>query len=265
MNDQFTTDELIARGRAAHDAGAHDIALQVLEEAALREPGYADVHNLCGLAYVALNRPDDAIAAFERAIGLNAQYADAHLNRATALGRQGYPLEAERWRPPDPEVPAMEGDDRYPPMLSAHLANAHSDLGDVYASHGFLREATEQYSRACAIRPRYIDIRNKLARALIDLGILEAAVRELRHALAINPDYADARANLGLALFRSGDAAAAAAEWERCLAAQPDTDTVREFLAMLRDDDHPSNSGGVGQAREITHEHRHTEATSDAA
>lgn len=235
MSDGFTTDELIARGKAALEAGADGVALQLLEEASLREPGYADVHNLYGQCLLRLDRPNDAIAAFDRAIGLNALYADAHINRATALRQQGKYVEAERSLPRHLDVPESDGETRYPPVVSARLANVHCDLGDLYASHGFLREAAEQYRRACEIRPRFIDIRNKLARVLIDLGILDAAIRELGEALTVNPDYANARLNLGHALYRKGEIAEARLEWDRCIALRPETDVICEALASPRE------------------------------
>lgn len=225
--------KLLARAKAAHAAGAHSSALEDLEKILAVEPDYADIHNLRGLCLLAVGRPRDATAAFEAAISINEEYAEAHRNRATALRVAGRIAEAQLAESRFAELSELPQSGRYPASVAAHLANEHAALGDMYAAHGFLLEAVEQYRRACRLRPEFIDIRNRLARALIELGILEAAHNELNAVLTINPDYIEARANLGIALARTGEIDAARAEWSRCLELQPGNRRVVALMAML--------------------------------
>jgi len=83
------------------------------------------------------------------------------------------------------------------------------------------------------MRPRFVDIRNKLARALFQLGQLAEAEAELKQTLEENPRFMAARVNLGLVYYRRGATEAAAHEWEECLAVAPDNAQARAFLAML--------------------------------
>ena len=89
--------------------------------------------------------------------------------------------------------------------MSARLANAHMGLGDLYLEAGAPTQAAEQYRTALTMRPRFHDIRNKLAQALLQLGELDAAGHELEPVLQGNPRFLAARLNLGLVHFRRGD------------------------------------------------------------
>lgn len=236
---------MIMRGRAALAAGAFARALDDFDGAAERAPGYADVHNLRGCCLAGLRRLEEAIEAFDRAIEINEDYVEAHDNRARTLRSAGRSAEAEAAaRRGAQAAQAQQQGGRYPARLAARLANMHAELGDLYSDHGHHVEAAEQYRRATAIRPSFIDIRNRLARTLIELGLLEAAMRELQSVLAQNPTYTAARANLGLALCRAGLVEDARAQWQHCVLQQREEDEAldaqlvglyRELSASLQE------------------------------
>lgn len=232
VQDQ-TTEQLIERGGSAYTRHAYLEALGILEEVVRREPLFADVHNLIGLCTSLLGRPDDALAAFDRAIKINPVYIEAHLNRAITLNDLGRYDEANESFQRASEADGEDGGGRFPTALMAELARKHEELGDLYTRGDALQAAAEQYRRACEIRPRFADIRNKFARTLLELGDRDAAIEEFRSILDLNPAFAEARANLGLALHRSGDLGAAEAEWERCRSQQPSNAQVESYLGML--------------------------------
>lgn len=229
------TQQLIMRGRAALAAGAFARALDDFDAAAERAPGYADVHNLRGCCLAGLQRMDEAIEAFDRAIAINEDYVEAHDNRARTLRSAGRSAEAEAAaRRGAQAAQSQQQGGRYPALLAARLANMHAELGDLYSNSGCHVEAAEQYRRATAIRPAFIDIRNRLARTLIELGLLEAAMRELQTVLGQNASYTAARANLGLALCRAGLVEDARAQWQHCLLQQRvDDDGLEAQLVEL--------------------------------
>ncbi len=233
MAQDPTTDQLISRGKEAFSRNAYLAALEDFEEVVRREPGFADVHNLLGLCLSLLGRPDAAVESFDRAVGVNPGYVEAHLNRALTLNDLGRLDEAresfERAAGADHSAAGP-----FPGAVSARLANKHAELGDLYAEAGALVEAAEQYRHACRIRPRFLDLRNRLGRTLVDLGRTDEGAAELRAVLEANPSFTGARANLGLALYRSGDLPGAEAEWERCMAQQPGNAQVVGYLGMLR-------------------------------
>lgn len=234
MSQEFTTEQLIARGKDAYSRNAYLVALGDFSEVVRREPRFADIHNLSGLCLSLIGRPGEAVEAFERALELNPDYVEAQLNRAITLNELGRLDEASQAFLLAAEADVDEVGGRFSATVAGRLANKHAELGDLYAEADGLREAEEQYRRACEIRPRFLDLRNKLARTLLDLGRPSDAIRELRSILKANPSFLIARMNLGLALYKEGHALAAEEEWTRCLAQQPENAQVTGYLGMLR-------------------------------
>ena len=164
------------------------------------------------------DRPDDLASRGHRAWLL------------TALGRYEEAREAFRlaW---DSDHSAGRP---YSRSVSARLSNLHMELGDLYADLGSHKEAVEQYQSATNLRPDFLDIRTKLARALMEQGDLRSALDELSSVLSENPEYVEARVTLGLVYYRAGQHDSAAAEWRTCLKQVPDHPKARAFLNMPR-------------------------------
>jgi tetratricopeptide (TPR) repeat protein len=229
----MNTDQLIAKGKECLAQNDYVGAIAALREAAEREPGYADVRHLLGLSLGLAGQPEAALEEFDRALALNPAYVEAHLNRAITLndlGRYDEAREAFRlaW---DCDHSAGRPFSR---SVSARLANMHMELGDLYGDLGSYVQAVEQYRSAAQLRSDFLDIRTKLARALMENGQLEDARRELDGVLADNPDYVEARVSLGLVHYRSGRYDQAASEWRACLERVPDHPKARAFLNMPR-------------------------------
>src|SRR5881394_1064992 len=190
-------DQLMLRGRQAYERRDYLAALTDFREVLQRQPKFADIHHLAALSLSFLGQPEAAMEHYDRAIELNEGYVEAHLNRALTLNDLGRFDEAadafeNAWRY------ETKADAQFPAAVTARLANAHMALGDLYIEAGGAIEASEQYRAALALRPKFLDIRNKLATALLQLGELDAAEVELRTALDMNPRFISARLNLGL-------------------------------------------------------------------
>ncbi len=229
----MNTDQLIARGKECLAQNDYVGAISALREATDREPGYADVRHLLGLALGLAGQPDAALEEFDRALALNPSYVEAHLNRAITLNDLGRYEEArEAFRL------AWDCDHTvgrpYARSVSARLANMHMELGDLYADLGSFEQAENQYRAAAELRPDFLDIRTKLARSLMEGAKLDAAIDELSRVLAENPDYVEARVSLGLVYYRAGQYDSAATEWRGCLEQVPDHPKARAFLNMPR-------------------------------
>jgi tetratricopeptide (TPR) repeat protein len=233
MAEGVGTEQLIARGKAAYVHGDYASALGDLREVVRREPGFADVHHVIGLCLSLIGRPEEAVESFDAALAINPRYAEAHVNRAITLQEIGRYDEARRSFEAASEVDMEEGVGRFPAVLASRLANRHMELGDLYAEGGAEEEAVEQFRRAVELRPRYVDIRNRLARMLLEVGRLDEAVEELRTILEINPNFFAARINLGLGWYRMGDLEGARREWERCGQQRPGHPQVELYLSAL--------------------------------
>jgi len=193
---------------------------------------FADVHHLLGLCHSMLGQPDAALAEFDRALELNAEYMEAHVHRGIVLNDLGRLDDAAR---------SFEAAERahaepvagFPAHVAGCLANRHAALGEAYAEAGATDEAIAQYRRAIALGPGFLDLRYRLARLLLDSARALEARDELESVVEKQPDFLDAQATLGLARFLSGDAAGAADVWRACLERRPENVRVEAYLAMV--------------------------------
>lgn len=231
---EISVEQRVARGKEALARGQYLSALADLEAAAAQRPAFADVQNLMGLCLSMVGRPEEALDAFARAVEVNPEYVEAHVNRAITLNDLGRTDEAavsfQRAAEADE---AKGGGGRFGSAAAARLANLHQDLGDLYAEAGGVDEAMAEYRKALVLRPQFLDIRNKLGRLLVEVGRHDEAVAELRGVVEARPSFAAARANLGLALYRAGRVEEAGAEWRRTLEQNPGNAQVSSYLGML--------------------------------
>lgn len=235
-------EQLIQRGREAFERRDYVAALADFREVLKEYPNFADVRNYAGLCLSFLGQPEEALEEFDRAILLNERYVEAHLNRAITLNELGRHEEAREAFDRAGRYEKEESG-RFPAAVSARLANAHAGVGDLYLAAGAAAEAAAQYRVALELRPRFHDIRNKLAQALMQTGALEEAEAELRLALEGNPHFTAARLNLGLVLYRQGRVDEATGEWGRVRAADPDNPQVRAYFAMIEQSRVPHAGG----------------------
>ena len=224
--------QLIQQGKQAYERRSYADALACFREVLKQNPNFADVRHLTGLCLSFLGQPEAALLEFDEAIRLNSRYVEAHLNRAIVLTELSRYEEAQK---AFAEAGRFETDTDgpFPALISAKLANAHMSLGDLYCEAGAMAEAAQQYRTALTMRPRFHDIRNKLAEALIKLNQLEDAQAELETVLQANPRFLAARLNLGLIHHRRGKPDEAMRHWRIGADQQPHNPQVRAYLAMV--------------------------------
>jgi tetratricopeptide (TPR) repeat protein len=224
--------QLKQQGLQAYERKQYAEALEQFQALLGERPGFADIRHLAGLCLFFLGRLEEALEQFDLALQTNPDYVEAHINRALLLqdlGRYDEAQEAfER-----ASATEIEAHGRFPAAVTAKLANAHASVGDLYLDAGAHEEAADQYRVALGLRPKFHDIRNKYAVALLGLARADEAAQELERILDWNPRFIAARLNLGLAYFRLGRSAEAGAEWRTCAAQQPDNAQVRAYLAVL--------------------------------
>jgi len=230
--EQRQVRQIVARGISAWERDDFQSALDTFEEVLRDHPQYADVHNKAGLCLAMLSRPDDALAHFDAALELNPAYAEAHLNRGIILNDLGRSEEAA-----EAFTKASELDSRdsrvFPSDVGNRIAVTLAQLGDLYLVANHPEEAVKHYESAIEIRPRFMDIRSKLAEALIEVGELHRARDELRLILETRPTFVGARVRLGVVLHRLGDDEAAVEEWQQCLEDDPTDMRARAYLASV--------------------------------
>jgi tetratricopeptide (TPR) repeat protein len=196
-----------------------------------------------GVALAALQRYEEALAAFNRAIALRPVDPGAWNNKGVALAAlQRYEEalaafnRAIELRPVDPEAwnnkgAALAHLQRYEEALAAfnRAIELRSDDPEAWANKGVAlaalqrhEEALAAYDRAIALRPDYPDAWYNKGNALAALQRYEEALAAFNRAIALRPDYPEAWVNKGNALAALQRYEEALAAFNRAIALRPD-------------------------------------------
>ena len=228
----LTVKQLTARGLAAWETEDYEAALSDFAEILKRNPRFPDIHNKSGLCHAMLGDLEAALESFNSALEINEAYAEAHLNRAIVLNDLGR-FEEARGSLERADTLDHSDENAFPSDVGNRIANAHAELGDLYMAANHPAEAADQYQKAVEVRPRYLDIRNKLAEALLDIGELDRARTELEYILQQRPGFHTARLRYGVVLQRLGEDQSALKEFKRCQEEDPNDLRARAYIASI--------------------------------
>ena len=121
-----------------------------------------------------MGKSKDAEFSYRKAIKLNPDYADAHLNLGNILIDLGKLQEAE--------VSTRKAIE-----LNPNFAKAHSNLGNILRNLGKLQEAELSYRKAIKLNPDYANAHYNLANSLELLGKRETAKKHWEKAIELEP------------------------------------------------------------------------------
>jgi tetratricopeptide (TPR) repeat protein len=171
-----------------YSEGQFQKALEQVSVLLQQFPNSSFLYNISGAVYMGLGQLDASVDAYNKAVAIKPEYAEAYNNMGVALKDHGKLEEAiEAFN----KALAIKPD----------YAEAHSNMGNGLREQGKLEEAIEAYNKAVAIKPEYAEAYNNMGVALKDHGKLEEAIEAYNKALAIKPDYADAHNNTGRLLW----------------------------------------------------------------
>ena len=222
--------QIIARGISAWERDDYPSALSDFQKVLKDHPNFPDVRNKAGLCLAMMGDLESALEAFNLALGVNASYAEAHLNRAIVLNELGRFDEAREAFSRAGELDRRRGDE-FPADLGNQIAIGHAKMGELYLQVDRPARAAEEFRNALEVRPSFLDIRSRLAEAYLDMGEIRRARAELEAILDENPLFTGARIRLGVALHRLGDTERAVKEWRRCAEQTPEDRRVQGYLA----------------------------------
>jgi Flp pilus assembly protein TadD len=189
--------------------GQFDKAIAAYNHAIHLKADFAEAHFNLGATLKSLGQFDDAIAAYNHAIRLKPDFAEAYANLGNALKNSGRLNEA---------VAAYEKAIR----LKPNFAEAHSNLGNVLKDLGRFEDALAAYDKAIRLKPDFAEAYSNLGNALQDLGRLDEAVAAYKEAINLKPDFAEAHSNLGNALKNLGRLKEAIGAHNTAIGYQPD-------------------------------------------
>ena len=173
------------------------------------EQELSETRNSLGNALRALNRPEEAIGQYQKALAVWPRDFNARNNLADVLLMLGRTEEA---------VAHFE----QALAVRPDSAEAHFNLGNVLLGLDRHQEAMARYEQALAIQPNYAEAHNNFGQALLALGRAGEALVRYRRAVTVRPGFAEAYDNIGCALQKLGRFKEAITFHERALVIKPD-------------------------------------------
>jgi tetratricopeptide (TPR) repeat protein len=165
-------------------------------------------------------RLEEAVTAFEAALRVKPDYANARNNLGNALLQLGRTEQA---------VPHLER----ALALAPDDATVHYNYANALLLRGQAEEAMAHYDRAVELKPDYPAALYNGATALARLGRqAEAAVR-FERCLALQPGFGEARFQFALTLLRLNRGAEAVTQLREAVKLQPGEGRARELLKQL--------------------------------
>jgi protein O-GlcNAc transferase len=95
-NAQREAEYLIRRAQENAMVGDHSQAVGLLKKAIDKYPRYADAYVLLGNCQDCLEKPEDAIASYDRALQIDSGHAEAWFNKGMTLKKMGQTNEATK-------------------------------------------------------------------------------------------------------------------------------------------------------------------------
>ncbi len=177
-------------------------------------------HHSEGMRLESEGRMDEAIESYEKAIDLDAEFVQPHVNLVAAFGRLARFEQAEiHYRR------ALE--------LNSEIEELHNNWGAIQALRKRPREAAESFRRALEINPFSADAHLSLGSTLNTLGRTAEAVRHFQQALEYHPNDRLANFQMGRHLVAAGKIDEAITHLERTLVGEDER--TPGFLYTLAD------------------------------
>src|SRR5215471_1548035 len=168
-------------GLALHELQRFDEALASYDRAIALRPE-AEILSDRGIVLHKLKRFEEAVASYDQAIALKPGFADAFSSRGVAL------RELKRFEE------ALTSCDKAI-ALRPDYAVAFSNRGNVLQELKRFDEALASYDRAIALRPVYAEAFSNRGNVLQELKRLDEALASFDRAIALKPDYAEGYMN----------------------------------------------------------------------
>ena len=184
-------------------------AIAAYDEAVRLKRDFAEAYNNRGIAKYALGRHEDAITDYNQAIRLKPDPAKAYINRGNvkyALGRHEDAIT----------------DYNQAIRLKPDLAKAYYNRDTVKAKLGRREDAITDYNQAIQLKPDYAEAYHNRGNAKDKLGRREDAITDYNQAIQLKPDYAEAYYNRGNAKAKLGRREDAITDYNQAIQLKPD-------------------------------------------
>lgn len=208
---------LAALGSIHQEAGRHEEARVLLQEAVRVAPQSVEARNNLGNAWMKAGHWTAAMQCFEEALALKADEPYALNNLGNALLQLGRGTEA---------IARFEAALRVIPDFPEPRFN----LANTLAQAGRTAEALTHYDFYLRMKPDDVEARSNYAATLQLSRRFDDAVTQLKFAVKLRPADAELQNNLGAALAQAGRPAEAVWHFREALRLRPDFTGARENL-----------------------------------
>ena len=164
--------------------GQHDAAIAAYQKGLEANPNFAELHRNLGRAYWDTGRRNKAVKEYELAISLNPGMAGTYAELGYIYGRMNRDEEAFQANRKALEIDSTQ-------------VRAHISLAFLYEKKGLYERAAKEYQEALRFEPEMADLHNYLGYAYVRLNLKDKALVEFKKALKLDPSYVDAHVNLG--------------------------------------------------------------------
>jgi tetratricopeptide (TPR) repeat protein len=183
--------------------------IAIWQDTVEKSPGNPRAQYDLGHALEAADRPQEAIAHYEKAVAEKPDYLDALNNLGHVLSVSGRAQEA---------IPHLQRAIE----INPGLAEGHFNLGYALAQQGRIKDAIAHLEEALRIKPDFADAHQNLGIALAMDGRIDEAIGQWERALELEPDSAPTHNNLAYALSQTGHMRGAVAHYESAVRLKPD-------------------------------------------
>jgi len=186
---------------------------------AVKDLNAGPMHHLKkGVSLEAAGQLEQAAAEHERALEIDPQHVQAHVNLVPLYGRLGRPEKAELHY-------------RAAAALNSNLADNHYNFGVLRNDQGNYSQARDAFRRALEINPLYAEAHNNLGYMLEREGKLDQALGHYQAAIQNQPNYRLAHFHLGRLLVHRGQHQQAIRHFHQTL--KPEDEKTAGFLYGL--------------------------------
>jgi len=224
------TSVYVNRGAAYYQLNDMRNALDDLSKAIALNPNLPESYNFRGNVYYSMGNYNQAIADFNRALEINPQYVSALNNRGAVYRSKGdFALAVADFSSAHElssgtdgayynrgivslEINDLEREiDEYTRIIGSDSRGVvHYSRGRAYQTKGELSKALDDYNRALAMNPQFLDALHARAQVYADMGELDRAIADYSQVIAAAPSFWEAyfsRADAYIAMSNIGEAA----------------------------------------------------------
>lgn len=216
----YLTEARLAQAQLLQKNGDLQGAVDMYRQALKLAPKYADIHLALGKLYAGRRQTNQALRHLGRAVALNPNYIEAHLNIAHLKSESGDPAGA---------IHVF----RSLAQKTSFLKQDLFDRAEAEAARGRTRQAVKLFSDAFITAPDRGEALCAMGRDSMRAGREDEALALLRRALRLRPKYADIHNLMGVCQSHRGDSAAAVRHFLKAVSLAPNFTRAWLNLAFL--------------------------------